>query len=116
MTRHPGGIALQLVELQYGKARAARCAGCVISERDNGASRQLPQRPIVSDMPQLEATFQGTPYSIDIAHHPDGWTWSCVVDGLLKGKSMSVLDSEAGAQAAAHAEAHTLIADFFSAK
>ena len=116
MTRHPGGIALQLVELQYGKAGAGGCAGCVIPDRNNAASRRLPQRPIVSDMPQLEATFQGTPYSIDIVHHPDGWTWSCVVDGLLKGKSMSVSDSEAGAEAAAHAEAHTLIADFFSAK
>lgn len=66
-------------------------------------------------MPTLEATFRGIPYTIDIMSGPDGWIWSCVVDGLLKGKSMNALESEAGAQAAAHAEAHALIADFFSA-
>jgi hypothetical protein len=75
----------------------------------------LHQRPFVSDMPHLESTFQGTPYTIDIVHRPDGWTWSCVVDGLLKGKGTNALESEASALAAAHAEAHTLIADFFSA-
>jgi len=71
---------------------------------------------LVSDMPHLEATFQDTPYAIDIVHRADGWTWSCVVDGLLKGKSMSALNSEADAVKAAHAEAKALIADFFSAR